>query len=210
VAEKDDYLVDMLVDLGFISAEQLTSAREEAASAGVGVVDLMLANKFIRPADVAQAKAAHFGAEAVNLRELAIPDEVIAAVPRHVAKKFRVIPVQKMGNSITVATADPSDLDTLDSLTHLLGAEITFQVASEEDVESALNKYYGGSGESAVDKMIQDITKGEVEIAVPKGMTEAGDGAAVEADAPLIKLVNARIRHSPRAAGKTFPGSLPD
>ena len=193
MAEKDDYLVDMLVDLGFVTGEQVTGLKTEAASAGVGVVDLMLANKLIRPADVAQAKAAHFGAEAVNLRELVIPDEVIAAIPRHVAKKFRVIPVQKFGNSITVAIADPSDLDTLDSLTHLLGAEINLQVASEEDIESALNRYYGGSGQTAVDKMIQDITKGEVEIAQPKAITETGDGSAVDADAPLIKLVNTMI-----------------
>lgn len=193
MAEKDDYLVDMLVDLGFVTAEQVATLRTEAASAGVGVVDLMLANKLIRPADMAQAKAAHFGAEVVNLRELTIPDEVISVIPRHVAKKFRVIPVQKTGNSITVAIADPSDLDTLDSLTHLLRAEINLQVASEDDIESALNKYYGGAGQTAVDKMIQDITQGEVEISQIKGITEADDGAVVEADAPLIKLVNTMI-----------------
>lgn len=193
MAEKDDYLVDMLVDLGFITSEQRDQYRAEAAAAGVGVVDLMLANKVIRPADLAQAKAAHFGAEAVNLRELVIPDEVIASIPRHIAKKFRVIPVQKFGNTITVAIADPSDLDTVDSLTHLLGAEINLQVAPEEDIEAALNKYYGGSGQTAVDKMIQDITRGEVEIAQPKAMTEMDDGSTVEADAPLIKLVNSMI-----------------
>ena len=50
VAEKDDYLVDMLVDLGFVAAPQVQALRTEANSAGVGVVDLMLANKIIRPA----------------------------------------------------------------------------------------------------------------------------------------------------------------
>ena len=61
MAEKDDYLADMLVDLGFVTASQLAKARAEAQTAAVGVVDLMLANKLIRPADVTQAKAAHFG-----------------------------------------------------------------------------------------------------------------------------------------------------
>lgn len=67
MAEKDDYLVDILVDLGFVSAEKVAELRREAAEAGVGVVDLMVANKVVRPADVTQAKAAHFGAEVVNL-----------------------------------------------------------------------------------------------------------------------------------------------
>ena len=192
MAEKDDYLIDMLMDLGFVTADQVAASRTEASSAGVGVVDLMLANKLIKPGEVAQAKAAHFGAEVVQLRDLQIPDEVIATVPRHVAKKYRVIPVQKVDNSITIAIADPSDLGTLDDLNHLLRAEVTPQVASEDDIEAALSKYYGGSGHSAVDKMIQDITKGEVEIGALKVGPEE-DGATVDADAPLIKLVNSMI-----------------
>ena len=63
MAEKDDYLVDILVDLGFVTPDQVAEIRAEAQSAGVGVVDLMVANKVVRAADVTQAKAAHFGAE---------------------------------------------------------------------------------------------------------------------------------------------------
>ncbi len=192
VAEKDDYLVDMLMDLGFVTAEQVAAARTEAGSAGVGIIDLMLANKVIRPADVAQAKAAHFGAEVVQLRDLQIPDDVLSIIPRHLAKKYRAIPVSKHDGSVIVAVADPSDLGTIDDLNRLLRAEVTAQVASEDDIEWALNRYYGGSGHSAVDQMIQDITKGEVEIAAIKSV-EADDGATVDADAPLIRLVNTMI-----------------
>ena len=53
------------------------------------------------------------------------------------------MPVYKHDNSLTVALADPSDLDTIDSLTHLLHAEIDLRVASEADIEAALSKYYG-------------------------------------------------------------------
>jgi len=193
VAEKDDYLIDLLVDLGFVTNEQVAQARKEAEAAGVGVVDLMLANKVIRPADVTQAKAAHFGAEVVNLGEMKIPDEVIAAIPRHIARKYRAIPVYKHGNSLTVALADPSDLATIDSLTHLLRMDIDIRVASEPDIESALSKYYGGRGDTAVDKMIQDITQGEVQIDQPLEAMLGDDGAALESDAPLIKLVNSMI-----------------
>ena len=78
MAEKDDYLVDILVDLGFVTPDQVATLKPEAQSAGVGLVDLMVANKLVRPADVTQAKAAHFGAEVVALNGLKIEDEVIA------------------------------------------------------------------------------------------------------------------------------------
>jgi type IV pilus assembly protein PilB len=195
VAEKDDYLIDILVDLGYVSPDKVAEMRAEAQSAGVGVVDLMLANKVLRPADVTQAKAAHFGAEVVNLGEVTIADEVISTIPRHIARKYRVVPVFKHENSLTVALADPSDLDTIDSLTHLLHMDISLQVASEPDIEAALSKYYaerGGGGISAdprYKEAIEDLTREHV------ALEAAGheDGATVEADAPLIKLVNSMI-----------------
>lgn len=193
MAEKDDYLIDMLVDLGFASPDQVAQARTEAEASGVGVVDFMVANKLVRPEDVTQAKAAHFGAEVVNLSGMQIADDVIAAVPRHIAKKYRVIPVYKHDNTLTVAISDPSDLATIDSLQHLLNAEVVLQVASDADIEAALGKYYRGRDATVVDQMIQDITKGEVEIAVPQEMGGPQDGGTVEADAPLIRLVNQLI-----------------
>jgi type IV pilus assembly protein PilB len=195
VAEKDDYLVDILVDLGFVTPEKVAELRPEAQSTGVGLVDLMVANKVVRPEDVTQAKAAHFGAEVVNLNDIKIADDVIAAVPRHIARKYRVVPVFKHENSLTVAIADPSDLDTIDSLTHLLRMEINLQVASEPDLEAALGRYYGeqksGGGHRGTDpemtNVIQELTREHVEVA------SLDAGPAVEADAPLIKLVNSII-----------------
>ena len=192
MAEKDDYLVEILTDLGFVTPDQVATLRAEASSAGVGIVDLMLANKLVRPADVAQAKAAHFGAEVVNLAELKLGDDVIALIRRDIAKKYRAVPISQHGNTITVAVSDPSDLDTIDSLHHLLRADIELRVASEEDLEAALNKYYGGKSvvvDPRMQQTIQDLTESQVEIDKLMG----DDSTVVEADAPLIKLVNSLI-----------------
>ncbi len=196
MAEKDDYLIDMLADLGFVASAQVEAARGEASAAGVGVVDYMLANNMVRPADVTQAKAAHFGAEVVHLQNLSISDDVIAAVPRHIARKYQVVPVQKTDGAVTVAIADPSDLATIDSLGHLLGGEVNIQVASEAEIEAALAQYYGGGqhgqvgGDTVVGKAIQELTKDDVGFALPDTDLADDAGATVEADAPLIRLVN--------------------
>jgi general secretion pathway protein E/type IV pilus assembly protein PilB len=194
VSEKDDYLVDILVDLGFVSPDKVAELRPEAQAAGVGLVDLMVANKLIRPADVTQAKAAHFGAEVVNLNDIKIGDDVIAAIPRHIARKYRVVPVFKHENSLTVAIADPSDLDTIDSLTHLLHLDISLQVASDADIEAALSRYYADRGGMAMAdprlaQTIKELTEEHVEVEA----AALEDGGTVAADAPLIKLVNSLI-----------------
>ncbi|NGO38947.1 Flp pilus assembly complex ATPase component TadA [Limisphaera ngatamarikiensis] len=194
MAEKDDYLIDLLVDLGFVTSDQVEQARKEAQAAGVGVVDYMVANGMLRPADVTQAKAAHFGAEVVNLAGMQIDDAVIAAVPRHIAKKYRVVPVYLHDNTLTVAMSDPSDLATIDSLTHLLNKEIVVMVASEPEIEAALAKYYGGQRSVVDDEkfkgVIEELTREHVEVTGSFGQDQE---AEVDADAPIIRLVNSII-----------------
>jgi len=191
VAARDDYLLDNLAEMGYVTNEQLAVARQDADSTGEGVVDTLVAKGILTAVVVAQAKATHFGAEFFHLGEMRVPDEAIAAVPRHVAKRFSVVPVRREGSSVTVAMADPSDLDTIDGLQHALNMEITAAVASPEDIETAIGKYYGVKDDS-VSKMIQDITEGEVELGVVEG-AKFDDGSVVDADAPIIKLVNTMI-----------------
>jgi general secretion pathway protein E/type IV pilus assembly protein PilB len=192
VAAKDDYLIDLLVDMGLVSAEQLATVKEQASASGEGVADTLLSQKIIRPVDLAQAKAAHFSCEFINLGEVRLTDDVIAAIPRHVAKRYRAVPVAKHEHTVVVALADPSDLDVVDTLQRLLNADIELRVATDEDIDNALNKYYGAS-EDSVSQMIQDITEGEVEVGLPQKSVEADDQSVVEADAPIIKLVNSLI-----------------
>src|SRR4051794_21609759 len=191
MAARDDYILDQLIELGYVTYAQVDELRAEADAAGGGIVDLLLQKKLVRPVDVTSAKAAHFGAEMVVLSELRLEDDVLSAIPRHIAKRYRVVPVYKHGNNLAVAMTDPSDLDTIDTLHHLLKAEIEIRVATDEDIEAALAKYYGA--DDSVSQIIQDITEGEVELGTTKGDVGSDDGSTVEADAPIIKLVNTII-----------------
>ena len=192
MSAKDDYLIDLLIDMGQLSEEQVAPVREEASSNGDSLVHLLLDKKIIRPVDVAQAKANHFGYEFINLSDMRLTDDVISAVPRHVAKRYRAVPVAKHDHTVVIALADPSDLDVIDALQRMVNGEVELRVAVDEDIDAALNKYYGAADDS-VGKMIQDITEGEVEIGAPSKKDVADDGATVEADAPVIKLVNTLI-----------------
>ena len=184
--------------MGLVTNDQLAAAREDSASNGEHLVDLLLSKKVIRPVDVAQAKATHFGYEFINLSDIRLTDDVIAAVPRHVAKRYRAVPVAKHDHSIAIALADPSDLDVVDSLQRMLNADVELRVATDEDIDNALNKYYGAADDS-VNKLLQDITEGEVAVGAPPKDVASDDQSIVEADAPIIKLVNTLIVEAFRA-----------
>ena len=189
MALKDDYLIDTLLEMTLVGQEQMDAARADAEAAGEGVIDTLVKKGALKPADVAMAKANQSGTEFVNLSELRLADDVISAIPRHIAKRYRVVPVYKNGNAVTVAVSDPTDLDSIDSLRHTLNLDVELRVASEDDIDAAIDRYYGAKDDS-VGKMIQDITEGDVEIGgLGKGFDD-DSGEVVEADAPMIKLVN--------------------
>ena len=184
-----------MLDMGLLTHEQVEAGRAEAEMAGEGVLDTMVKGGSLEPAIVVMAKSTYFGVESTNVADLRLTDEVIKLMPRHVAKKFNALPVgESDAGAVVVALADPSDIDTVDGLRHALNKDIELRVTSQADIEAALNKYYGGAGreDGGISKMIQDITEGEVEITTLKGDV-TDDGSAIDADAPIIKLVNQLI-----------------
>jgi hypothetical protein len=97
--------------------------------------------KIIRPIDVALAKAIHFGYEFVNLSELRLTDDVTSAIPRPMPKRYRANPVANQDKAIAVVGADPSHLDVVETLKRLLNTDIELRVATDEDIDAALNRY---------------------------------------------------------------------
>ena len=185
MAARDDYLIDTLVDMGVLVPADIEGARAEADSTGEGVLDTLVKSGVLASSQVAAAKAAQLGVEFIPLGEMQIADDAIAAIPRHVAKRFNVVPVYKTDTGVVVALADPSDLDALDGLQHAINMEVEARVATPEDIEAALGRYYGGGGsarDDSVSKMIQDITEGEVEIGAVGTLGGSDEGEAVEAD----------------------------
>ncbi|MSU31324.1 MAG: type II/IV secretion system protein [Pedosphaera sp.] len=193
---KDDFLIDTMIELGLLTRELIDEVRPEAESAGEGIVDTLVKTQRLEGGMVVMAKSTYFGVESVTLSEIKVSDEVISAVPRHVARKYNAFPVAEQDGTVIVALADPSDIEAIDGLQIALGKTLEYRVTSEADLKTALDKYYGGGGggvggrgDSSIAKMIQDITEGEVEVESLKGDV-GSDNDAIDADAPVIRLVN--------------------
>ena len=179
--------------MGVVTDKERALAEDEAMSSGEGVVDTLVTKGVVMAIQVSQAKAAQFGAEFVELAEQSIEDEVISSVPRSVAHQYKVVPLYQDDLSVTVAMSDPSDLDAIDALGQALNKEVKISVADEDEIEGALKQYYGVARDDNVSQLIQDITEGEVQISTLGEVAVGEDEDAVDADAPLIKLVNTMI-----------------
>lgn len=204
VPVKDDYLVETLADMGLVTNEDVAQARAEVESGEFtdqGLIDRLIATQIISPAHITQAKAIQFGMETVDLTGLSLKDDALQALPRHIATKYNCVPVYFEEGHLIVAVTDPSDLDTLDGLRHVLQAEnLEFRVATEEQVQQIITKYYA-TAEESVEGMIQDMTEGEIDLGFATQTDMDADQEAEDADAPLIKLVNTVIADAYKMRG---------
>ena len=192
VPVKDDYLVDTLCDMGLLNNEQLEAVRAEAESQGEGVVDTLLARKMVKADDVTRARAMEFGVEVIDLTKVKPTDEVLKAVPRYVAKRYKVLPLSIDDGNLVVALSDPGDLDKIDGLQRVLNRDqIFYQVATDAQIDVALEKYYGYA-EQAMERMVQELSQTQVDLtALEKTKAKTDDTELKDDDgAPLIRLVN--------------------
>ncbi|MEK7501577.1 MAG: hypothetical protein AAB629_01485 [Patescibacteria group bacterium] len=145
--------IDQLLQKGTITPDQVRKAKQQSADpTSAGVLDTMVYLHFITPEQMLQAKAEHFGHEYKSLKGLEIPPEVIARMPAHIAQRYKVIPVELKDDSLVVAISDPTDLDTMDSLAHLLHRLPIFCLASWEDINEALKQFYPDTASQTMTK----------------------------------------------------------
>jgi len=196
---QDEFVVEILRDVGLVSHEDIQKAKESAQPDGSGVVDALVAMGAVSERDVSKALANQFGMETISLADYRVPDEVVSCMPRHVARRYKVMPVYKHDSTLTVAISDPLDVDTVDSLRYILKMNVEPVVAAKADIEAALSRYYGSADET-VESMLQEITEGDIQISVPGKAQEQkiDDSAATETDAPIIKLVGLLIMEAYR------------
>jgi general secretion pathway protein E/type IV pilus assembly protein PilB len=198
LTSNDDYILEILENVGLISREQAVAARQIAAQDDDPVMDVLAREGVVAKLDMLKALAGQFGMETITLTGLDIPREVLDMVPGDVAQRYKVVPVFKHENVLTVAIGDPLDVDTLDGLRYVLKCNVEGVVAPPEEIEKAIANYYGRAT-GAVEGMLQEITEGT--LALPDDVKKqlVGDENVTESDAPIIKLVSLIIMEAFRS-----------
>ena len=189
LTSNDDYILEILENVGLVTREQAIAARQVAAQEDAGVMDVLAREGVVSKPDMLKALAGQFGMEMISLTGLDIPREVLDMVPGDVAQRYKVVPVFKNDNILTVAIGDPLDVDTLDGLRYVLKSNVEGVVAPPEEIEKAISNYYGRAT-GAVEGMLQEITEGTLALPDQVQQQLVGDENVTESDAPIIKLVS--------------------
>lgn len=183
----------VLLEKGLITEAQLADALAEQKKTGELLGRILLRKEFVSKSDLLNALVSQSGMDTVALDKIEISERAISAVSPSIAQMYKVIPIKIQDNRLTVAISDPSNIRIIDDLRLLLGYDIRAVVATEDDINKLLDKYYHGVEES-VEQLLSEIkTEGTVqeisieEKAGPKDIAQLQEMAQA---LPVVRLLN--------------------
>ena len=140
-------LGEILVRENLISPQHLREAldyqREHGGRLGFNLVKLGLVSDDMITAVLSR----QYGIPSVNLDLFHIEEPVLRLIPREVTQKYSVLPLSRVGATLTLAMVDPTNVFAMDDIKFMTGLNVEPVVVAEASIQQAIAKYYGGTRE---------------------------------------------------------------
>jgi len=136
------FIGDLLIERGVVNKSQLEEAmiyqREKGGLLGEALMQLKHASE----EDIAQALTSQYGFPYLPLANYEIEQEVVSAVSADMCNKFCLIPIDKIGASLTLAMANPLNTDAIEEVEVVTHCSVQTFVSTATDIRNAIKKHY--------------------------------------------------------------------
>jgi type IV pilus assembly protein PilB len=136
------HLGELLVERGIIDREQVAMAIAYQNEKGGLFGEILVELRFATEEDIAQALTSQFGFPYLPLSSYEIDQDVINAVPENVCRQYCLIPIDKIGKSLTLAMANPLNANAVDDVELISGCTVQTFVSTTSDIKEAVDRYY--------------------------------------------------------------------
>ena len=185
MAEKSDYILELLLEYGLISQEQADEGWDKVGKSE-GRLDILDALKelgYVHEHDILGMLAQQYGLETLDLSNFVIPQEILDSVPKEIPTQYNVVPVMLHDGILTFAMSDPTDMETLDSLRLVLKRDVDAVISPQEQIQQIIDRYYSDA-KTAASMLIGDLDVDSVE-----NVEAAKESSADAEDSMIIRLV---------------------
>ena len=188
---------ELLVKENLLTAEQLDTALSHQRQNGGRLGSILIRLGYVEDDDITALLSKKYGVPSINLTYFEIDPAVIKLIPIEVAQKHMVVPLSRVGSTLTVASTDPTNVFAMDDIKFMTGFNVEPVVATEASILEALEKYYGTQHAIELKKVYEQIAQGDKE-SVELDLEANGEEEELSLDqlqrssedAPIIKLVN--------------------
>ena len=187
-------LGDLLVREKVITPEQLdkaVKAQKDAPNSRLGSVLVKLG--FLTDEDVTNFLSRQYGVPAINLSFFEIDSAVVKLIPHDTARRYQILPLSRVGASLTIAMVDPTNVFAMDDIKFMTGFNIEPVVASETAIMEGIEKaYVQQAPEEDLEKVMASMSEDEADVELQAEEEDVGLAALEKSadEAPIVKLVN--------------------
>src|SRR5436309_14068323 len=160
-------LGDLLVKEKVINTEQLEQAVKMQKENGLRLGAALVKLGFLSDEDVTNFLSRQYGVPAINLSFFEIDSAVVKLIPFETAKRYQILPLSRVGASLTIAMVDPTNVFAMDDIKFMTGFNIEPVVASEASILEGIEKAYGTTHQADLEEVMQsmsDMDEADVEL----------------------------------------------
>jgi type IV pilus assembly protein PilB len=187
-------LGDLLVKEKVITQEQLEQATKLQKESHTRLASALVKLGFLSDEDVTNFLSRQYGVPAINLSYFEIDPAVVKLIPFETAKRYQILPLSRVGASLTIAMVDPTNVFAMDDIKFMTGFNIEPVVASESSIIEGIDKAYGTSKEEELEQVMQSMNdmgeSTDVELQAEEHELELKELERAADEAPIVKLVN--------------------
>jgi type IV pilus assembly protein PilB len=187
-------LGEILIKENLITADQLKQALEYQKKNNGRLGACLMKLGFVRDDEITQVLSRQYGVPSINLKYYEVEPSVIKLIPQETAVRYQVVPLSRVGATLTIAMTDPTNVFAMDDIKFMTGFNVEPVVASESDINAAIQKFYGDvSSEEELSKVMKVLSAedaADLEIAAEEDQLDAAALERAAEEAPIIKLVN--------------------
>jgi len=189
-------LLNSLLRAGVIKEENLEAVERELRNTGGPLTAVLEKLGIATEQEVLDALSRHYMIPAIDLLNYEIDESVVELIPADFARRHLIVPLRRRGRILTVAIANPGDLNILDDLKFITGYDIEPLLASDTAILKTLDRLLGNE-----DVMSQILESLEEELEIVEEKEEEPDLSELTSlieEAPVVKLVNSIITEAVR------------
>ena len=186
-----DRIGDLLLREGLVSREGLMQALDDARRNGNRVGTSLIKLGFIGEPDLTRVLARQHRVPAVDIERFRPDSKLVRLIPSELALKHTVLPLRRVGRTLTVAMANPTDLRVIDDLKFITRFDIEPVIAGEHSLKAVVAREYEGLTDERIKDLLKELSDDDLEV-----VDDREDDVALSAlqlaveEAPVVKLIN--------------------
>ena len=193
MASLKERITQALLSRKLIREDQMEEILAIQKEKGGSFQKMLIDRGLVKEEDLVAALSEGLGIPPINLQRLKLPTELRALIPRDMALQYQIIPVSCMGQTLTIAMADPLNVFALDTVATMTGLSINPLLATYKEIRDAIDQFYGTGVEETLREIVKKTEAASIEILSANTKEDESESERLlrqTQEAPVIKFTD--------------------